>query len=112
MKLKKLNVQLLKLPSDIEFVLFLIKEELKSNRLLNSLTKIGFDDSHHRSDFSTMILATLGFEERTDELYEFYFRLLDDYCKKIEADNKKIVKAAFNLYVDLTIEKRKRLTKN
>ncbi|HEY0743541.1 MAG TPA: hypothetical protein VGD40_18865 [Chryseosolibacter sp.] len=72
MKLKKLKVELLRLPSEIEFTLYLIKEDLKSNRLLNKLSDIGFDDSYHRSSFGTVVLATLGFEDRSDELYAQY----------------------------------------
>jgi hypothetical protein len=106
MKVKNLNVQLVKLPSDIEVALFLIKEDLKSNRLLNSLSNIGFDESNHKSSFGTMVLAILGFEQQPDELYEFYYRMLDHYSEKVGDDNKKLVKAAFNLYVDLIIEKR------
>jgi hypothetical protein len=109
MKLKKLNVDLLRLPSEIEFTLYLIKKDLKSNRLLNQLSNIGFDDSSHRSDFATMVLATLGFADRTDDLYKEYYRLLDVYSEKMGDDNNKVVKAAFNLYVELVIEKRKRI---
>jgi len=106
MKLKKLNVQLLKLPSEIEFTLFLIKEDLKSNKFFNTLAKVGFEDNPYRSDFSAMVLASIGFEGRSDKLYELYYDLLNKYSKKVENDNRKIVKVAFNLYVDLIIEKR------
>ena len=107
MKLKKLNVQLLKLPSEIEFTLFLIKEDLKSNRFFNTLAKVGFEDNPYRSDFGIMVLASIGFEDRSDKLYELYYNLLNKYSEKIESDNKKNIKAAFNLYIDLIIEKRK-----
>jgi hypothetical protein len=108
MKLKNLRVELLRLPSDIEFSIYLIKEDLKSNRLLNGLSNIGFDDSSHRSSFAVMVFAVLGFEKRPDDLFSFYYTLLDKHLEKVGGDNKKLVKAAFNLYVDLIIEKRLR----
>jgi hypothetical protein len=54
-----------------------------------------------------MVLATLGFEHRSDELYAVYYKLLDAYSEKLGDDNSKLIKAAFNLYVELVIEKRK-----
>jgi len=107
MKLKNLNVQLLKFPSEIEFTIYLIKEDLRSSKFFNTLASVGFEDNPYRSDFSTMVLASIGFEDRSDALYELYYNLLNKYAKKVESDNKKIIKVAFNLYVDLIIEKRK-----
>jgi hypothetical protein len=108
MKLKNLSVELLRLPSDIEFTIYLIKEDLRSNRLLNGLSNIGFDDSLHRSSFVVMVLAVLGFEKRPDDLLSLYYTLLDRHLETVGDDNKKLVKAAFNMYVDLVIEKRSR----
>jgi len=54
MKVKNLKVQLIKLPAEIEFTLFLIREDLKSNKFFNTLGKVGFEDSPYRSDFGMM----------------------------------------------------------
>jgi len=107
MKVKNLKVQLLKLPSEVELTIYLIKEDLKSNKFFNTLATVGFEDNPYRSDFGMMVLASIGFEKRSDELYELYYNLLNKYSEKVENDNRKVIKAAFNLYVDLIIEKRK-----
>jgi hypothetical protein len=108
MRLKNLSVRLIKLPANIELVLYLIKEELKSNKLFNGLAKVGFEDCYYQPHFGTLVLASAGFEEHSDDLYEFYLELISEYSEKIEADNDVIVKCAFNVYVDLMIEKKRR----
>ena len=107
MKVKNIKTRLVKLPADVEFTLFLIREELKSNLLLNRLSKAGFDDSHYRPDFAAMILESIGFTNHSDELFEFYVTLLDAHCNKVD-DHEKIMHQSVNLYIDLVIEKRKR----
>jgi hypothetical protein len=111
MKLKHLNVRLVNLPPDIELILFMIREELKSTALFNGLARVGLDDCYFQSHFGTLILAYMGFEERSDDLYEFYNDLIDKYSEKIEADNDVTMKCAFDVYVEIMIEKKNRLPK-
>jgi hypothetical protein len=108
MKLKNLNVRLVKLPPDIELILYMIKEELKSTKLFNGLARVGLDDCYYQSHFGTVVLAHMGFDERPDDLHEFYMNLIGKYSEKIEADNDVIMKCAFDVYMEMTIEKKKR----
>jgi hypothetical protein len=108
MKLKNLNVRLVKLPPDIELILYMIKEELKSTKLFNGVARVGLDDYCYQSHFGTVVLAYMGFDERPDDLHEFYMNLIDKYSEKIEADNDVIIKCAFDVYTEMMIEKKKR----
>src|SRR5579862_4292714 len=112
MKIKHLKERLVKLPDQIEFTLFLIQEDLKSNRLFSGLSKAGLDSSYYRPDFSVVILESVGFDTQPDDLFDFYFKLLNNYGEKAEESREKIGKLSFNIYVDLIIEKRRRLNRN
>ncbi len=107
MKVKNLKTRLVKLPANVEFTLFMIKQELKSNLLLDKLTHIGFDDSFYRLDLSPAILESIGFERVSDELLGFYLDLLRVYCSKID-DPAEVMKEAVSFYIDLEVERRKR----
>lgn len=111
MKVKNIKNRLVKLPSDTEFAIFMIKQELKSNMLLDKLTDIGFDDSYYRLDLGTAILESIGFDKVTDELFEVYLDLLRVYCGKIK-DPGQVMKYAVRMYIDLEIERRKRQADN
>jgi hypothetical protein len=108
MKVKDLRTRLVRLPAGIEFTLFLIQEDLKSNRLFSGLRKAGLESSYYRPDFSAVVLESVGFIERPDELFDFYFDLLDNCSEKAEENYERIGKLTFSIYVDLVIEKRKR----
>lgn len=108
MELEKLNVRLVKLPADVELTLFMIREELKSTTLFNGLARVGLEDCCFESHFGTLVLASMGFDERPDDLHEFYTNLIDKYSEKIEADTDVIMKCAFDVYVEIMIEKKKR----
>lgn len=103
------NARLVKLPAEIDLILFLIQEELKSTKLFDGLAEAGFSDCYYQSHFGTVILATAGFTDRPDDLYEFYMDLIAKRSKKIKPDTNSITKQAFRVYIDLMIEKKKRI---
>lgn len=105
------NIRLVKLPADIDLILFLIQEELKSTKLFNGLARVGLSDCQYQSHFGPLILASAGFDERPDSLHEFYIDLIDRRSKKIKAGDDSITKQAFKVYIDLMIEKKKRFDK-
>ena len=108
MEPKKLNVRLVKLPSDIELILFMIKEELKNTKFFNGLGKVGLEDCFYQSHFGELVLGYMGFDDIPDDLLEFYCDLIDKYSEKIEEDNKLITKYAFDVYGEILIEKKRR----
>lgn len=109
MKTQNVNLKLVKLPPEIELLLFLIMEELKSNKFFNGLAKVGLGDCNYQSNFGTVILAYAGFDSQPDDLFNFYLELVERYSVEIEDDHNSIMEQAFNLYTDLMIEKKKRL---
>jgi hypothetical protein len=109
MKLKNLNVRLIKLPPKIEVTLYLIREELKSAKFFDGLSRVGVDDVYYQSHHGLLILSYMGFDTIPDDLSNFYTGLIDKYCEKIEEDKDVIMKCAFEVYVEMMIEKRKRM---
>lgn len=103
-----LNVPLVKLPPDIELILFMIKEELKNTKLFRGLESAGLDDCFYQSDFSAFVLGYMGFDGIPDDLREFYGDLIDEYSKKIRPDNKVITKYAFDVYGEILLEQKRR----
>ena len=106
MKLKNLKVKLIKLPVDIEMILFFIKEDLKSQRFFEALNKVGFDSSVHQTCFSELVFSFAGFKEHSDALFQFYFKLLESHSD-LEMDNEKLIRQALKVYMELMVEKRR-----
>lgn len=104
------NLQLTKIPSRVELALYLIQTEFKSRKLTDKLEQIGLDASHYSFDFGSLILNLTGFRIRTDELYDWYNRLLERYLSVLDqaGDKEAIHEYAFNFYLDLEVEKRLR----
>ena len=101
------NLPLVKLPQKVEFTLFLIREELKSRKFTSDIEKIGFDSTICSSDFSSLIFSSIGFDNESDDFYDWYFGQLDVFCKNIDlSDGATLSEEAFNFYVHLMIEKR------
>lgn len=108
MKHKHLNVPLVKLPSDVELILFIIKEDLKNTKLFNGLESAGLSDCFYQADFSALVLGYMGFHEIPDDLREFYGDLISRYSEKIEPDNTVITEYAIEVYNEILVEKKKR----
>src|SRR4051812_13838649 len=106
MKLKKLKVDLIKLPATIEILLFLIREDLKAHKLLNSLNEIGCSDSPFFSDLSSLVLASAGIADKSEETYNFYFDLMEKYSNKINGDQDQLMQQTLKVYVKLMSKKK------
>jgi hypothetical protein len=72
------NLRLTRLSSQREITIFLIREELKIQKVISSLHDAGFDVAVGFG-LDTLILSFAGFEEHTDELYNWYITLLDKH---------------------------------
>lgn len=108
MESKDLNVRLVKLPSDTELILFILKEDLKNTKLFNGLESAGLTDCFYRADFAALVLGYMGFDEVPDDLQEFYADLISRYSEKIEPDNRVIMEYALDVYNEILVEKSKR----
>jgi hypothetical protein len=111
MNLKYLNLDLYGVPEDaeVQIPVFLIATELKSRKLVNGLTSIGCDTCFCTSDLCDLVLAMVGFEDRPNELYDFYFKLLDQYCDKVTLENVLPINEALSIYKILKENKQKHL---
>lgn len=98
---ENVRIRAVRLPADIEIVLYLIREDLKNAKLMNGLSKIGFSDCPYRSYHGSIVLPCIGFEELNDALHEFYIKLIDQNCELIEDDSEEITRRAMNVYVEL-----------
>jgi hypothetical protein len=59
-------------------------------------------------DLCDVVLAFVGFDDRPNELYDFYFELLDRECDKVSHENDLPAKEAYKVYTELMVEKERR----
>lgn len=111
MQLKYANARLVKLPADVDLILYLIQEELKATRLVNGLSDVGLGETFYQVQFATVVLAAAGFKERPDDLHEFYVDLINRRSEKLKPNHNSVARQAFKVYIDLMIEKKRRLPK-
>ncbi|WP_062055761.1 hypothetical protein [Aquimarina longa] len=94
-----------RLSTNEDLILFLIRNELLSAKLINQLSIIGFDTSFFSFELGIAILSLMGFRDRTDTLWKWYHDMLDSYVLKINLDNHNAVKAIiFDFYVELRVK--------
>ena len=68
----------------------LIQEQIRNQVLILALEKLGFDCTIYTLNISEIILTFMGFRNKTDELYQKYFKLIEraveetDYCNMDE----------------------------
>lgn len=110
MNLQYLNMDLYGIPEDaeIQIPVYLIAADLKSRKLINGLTSVGCDNCFCVPELCDLVLALTGFEDRPNELYDFYFALLDQECEKVTRENDLPIKEAFNIYKKLKTESKKK----
>lgn len=100
MNLEHLNLDQHNIPedADIQISVFLIASDLKTRKLVNGLVSIGCDNSFSIPELCDLVLAMVGFDARPNELYNFYFDLLDSHCKSVTHENDPPIKQAFRIY--------------
>jgi hypothetical protein len=113
MNLKHLNLDLYGIPQDakIQLPIFLIAADLKTRKLINVFVSIGCDACFCVPDLCDLVLALVGFDDRPNQLYDFYFELLDRYCESVSHENDKPIKEAFEVYNALLTERERRIVK-
>lgn len=107
MELKATNLHL-KLPSNVEITLFLIKEELKSRKFFNSLRESGLDNCHYQPHLDELIMASFGLDDDSNESFDFYYNTIEEFSDRIEPGESSAVEQAFNVYLELLIEARRK----
>lgn len=110
MKRKNPRYPLVKLSSNVQIVLSLIKEELKSRKLFEVLYEVGMGDCYFQPHLDHLILLHIGMDDGTDETFARYSDIMDNRCQKITADMPSIEKQALKAYTELMAEKKIRST--
>jgi L-asparaginase II len=96
------------LPPTVDLTLYLIREELKSQRFFNILSKAGIEDVYYKPRLGKAILMTMEMDDGKDETFELYYALIEKRVTKIEMDAEIIKTQAAAVFLELLIEKRKR----
>jgi len=112
MKLQNMRYPLVKLPSDTQIALFLIKEELKTRKLFQALHEVGLDDCYYLPHLDTLILQSVGAHDGTDETFDAYTQIMDRRSQKINTDHERNMKQAMKTYMELKRLKKIRQSKN
>jgi hypothetical protein len=98
--------QLVKLPPDLDVLLFLIMEDLKAHKLSHNLNETDTIETTYVPDLSTLVLTAAGLHDHTHELYKFYFTLLDKCISKLNGNYDQLMKQVMKVYVALSIKKK------
>jgi len=112
MKLKNIKHLAIKLPSSVEVLLYLIREELKCRKFFNSLRELGLDNCHYQPNLDELIMTSVGLTDNANETYDFYYTLIEKHSQKIGPDEESISQQAFKVYMELMIEKNRRCTQS
>lgn len=105
---KPSKMPFVRLPYEIDLVLLLIREELKSHKHFDSLYHAGLDDCIYQPHLAKLILAKLELDDGSDATFEFFSALIEKRAKKIQPDIDSIMTQTVKVYVDLMIEKKRR----
>lgn len=101
MTMKNSRYPLVKLPPTTDLTLYLIREELKSQKFFHALSKAGIDDIYYKPYLGKAILVTLGLDVDKDETFQFFYKLIEKRSKKIDMDNESIMKQVLKVYAEL-----------
>lgn len=104
MKITHQKHSLVQLPRKMDLALYLICEELKSYKLFMGLQQAGLDHSPYRPHLDSAILRTIGLEDESNEMLDFYYATLEKHAEEIEKDRDTIVRQALKVYHALRVK--------
>jgi hypothetical protein len=82
----------------MELPVYLISQELLLNKFFKALRDIGFDDSCWYPDLSEVVFRLCGLQDRSPELYDLYFNLMETLCENALEDNRVAKEEALTIY--------------
>jgi len=101
------RIPLVRLPGELETLLYLISEELKSRHLFRGLQQVELSDCFFQPHLDSLILKFIGMDGDSDDVYLGYTKIMDRRSEKIEADKDSITKQSLKAYTELMAEKKK-----
>lgn len=99
---------LVKLPRKIDSVLYMIREDLKSQKYFNTLNSLTETDNCYQPHLAKLILEKMNLDDGSDEIFRFYYDLVERRSRKISPDNSSIMKQVLKVYAALVLEKERR----
>jgi hypothetical protein len=87
-----------------EIVLMLIAEELKSRKFFNTLQHLGLDDSWCQPHLDDAILTCLGLHDNTNEIFDFYYAVMNEHADKIDQSPASVLEQAKEVYAKLSVK--------
>jgi len=103
----KNRVPLIRLPGELETLLYLIAEELKCRHLFRGLQQVELSDCFFQPHLDSLILKAIDLDGDSDEVYLVYTKIMDRRSMKIEADKDSITKQSLKAYTELMAEKKR-----
>lgn len=97
---------LLQLPTNVELILYLIREDLKCQKFFDGLRNVGLDDCYYQPELGLLIITYAGLDPEKDEDSDLYYNLVAEHIKDMEASRESVTRKALSIYMKL-VEKRK-----
>lgn len=107
--MKKKDYPHVSAPERSALALYLICEELKSRKFFSGLQRLGLDYCFYQPHLDKPILAAAGLEE-SDEVYKFYFRLIERCSRKLREEDESVTRQARRVWDALVRERERRMT--
>ncbi len=97
-----------KLSDSLDLTLYLIREDLKSQKLFSILDQLDMGDCPYQPHLAKPILSQLKLDDGSDEIFQFYFRLIEKQSRKLQGDSRSLMKRTMKVYLALMSEKERR----
>ena len=89
---------LVKLPDDVDRILFLIREELKLVRFFRALAYAGLSDPEIQPCLDSLIMQELGWTPCPDDLFQRYLEIIDKHSAQGDCSNSSFTEQALYAY--------------
>lgn len=70
-----------------QLIIHLIREQIRNQVLITSLENLGFDCTTYTLNISEVVLTLVGFNLKSDSLYQRYFELIEEAVKDTSYHN-------------------------
>lgn len=95
------KLQLIDVSDDVMLPIYLIREELKSRKLFNTLQAVGIQDCYFQPHLDSLILRSMGIDECGDETFDRYVDIIEKRSRKITMERGSVMKQAVKVYREL-----------
>jgi hypothetical protein len=86
----------------------MIREDLRSQNYFDDQAELNGTSSSYRPHLAKLILTTMKLDDGSDEILQFYFRLIAKRSKEIGEDNTSMMEQVMKVHAALVMEKERR----